>query len=83
MLHKLLLQEPPSRWAAEKRSLYDHKGVLHVPVRMHTIVLVPEIPMAESGSADLAIVPFVPLILYWPGRTFIGSVPVSFPFETR
>ncbi len=40
----------PSRWAAEKRPLYDHKGVLHGPVGMHTRLLVPEIPMAEFGS---------------------------------
>ena len=50
-----------SRWAAEKRPVYDHKCVLHGRGKMHTRCVVPEIPMAESGRVGNAIVPFVPL----------------------
>src|SRR4029077_2662119 len=46
--------------------IYARKGVLRVPVRMRTRESVPEIPMTESGSADYAIVPFVPLFLRPP-----------------
>ena len=52
-----------SRWAAEKRPLYDHKGVLHGRGKMHTSCVVTEIPMAESGRVGNAIVPFVPLFI--------------------
>jgi hypothetical protein len=37
--------------------------------------------MAEYGGEGNAIVPFMPLSLYWPGRAFIGSTPVSFVFR--